>query len=333
MVKDIKNKNTLPVYFFHGEESFYIDYLSDLIEKGVLSDEEKAFNQTIVYASDVELTQVIQLCKEFPLGSEKKVVIIKEAQTYRENQWEIFDSYLSNIQQSTILVVNFKHKKFDKRKKVYKSLDKNKWIFESTKLYDNQVPNWISSQIDELGLTIDQKSIMMLAEFLGTDLSKIYNELKKLQIIVSETKKITPEIIEKNIGISKEYNVFELTKAFGRRDFLTCFKISNYLAKNEKENPLVMIIPQLFSYFSNLLLIHCLNDTSKSSVASALKINPFFADDYLTGFKNYKLKEVTKILEFIKIADLNSKGIGTTGNVNSLNILPELTYKILNYRT
>ena len=173
MVKDIKNKNTLPVYFFHGEESFYIDYLSDLIEKGVLSDEEKAFNQTIVYASDVELTQVIQLCKEFPLGSEKKVVIIKEAQTYRENQWEIFDSYLSNIQQSTILVVNFKHKKFDKRKKVYKSLDKNKWIFESTKLYDNQVPNWISSQIDELGLTIDQKSIMMLAEFLGTDLSKI----------------------------------------------------------------------------------------------------------------------------------------------------------------
>lgn len=316
----------------HGEESFYIDSLTDLIEQSVLTEEEKAFNQMVVYAKDVEMKELVSMCKEFPMASEHKVVIVKEAQIYKPNDWEYFEKYIENIQPTTVLVVNHKYKKLDKRKKLHKLLAKQNWIYESSKLYENQIPSWISSHCKQMNLSIDQKSIMMLIEFLGTELSKIDNELKKLKIIVSKSGEVTPEVIEKNIGISKDYNVFELTKAVGKREELKCYTIVEYFSKNEKENPMVLIVGQLFTYFSNLMLIHCLDENSPQTISKELKINYYFASDYLFAAKNYKLKEITKILEFIKEADLKSKGIGSTGMTTHGELLRELIFKILNSR-
>lgn len=327
IVRDIKSGNTKPIYFLMGAEPYYIDAISNYIEKNVLAEEEKGFNQMVLYGRDVTIEEIISNAKRYPMMAEKQVVIVKEAQDLSRSIDKL-ESYALQPQLTTVLVLCYKYKKLDKRKKVFKALQKSGILFESKKLYDNQVPDWIRRVLQGKGYTINPKAAQMLVEFLGTDLGKINNELEKLQLILQKGSEITPTHIEENIGISKDYNNFELRKAVGERDILKATKISRYFAQNPKDNPTVMTISLLYNFFSQLLQYHALADQSKFSVAKALKVNPYFVGEYLTAGKNYPMKKVSQVIALLREADVKSKGVGVT-NLPQGDLLKELLYKIM----
>ena len=273
LVTEIKNKKLKPIYFLMGEEAYYIDRISDFIEASVLAEEDRGFNQMVLYGRDVSVDDIVGNAKRYPMMAEYQVIIVKEAQDLSRTI-ENLAKYAENPQPTTVLVVNYKYKKIDKRKALYKTLKKTGVVYESKKLYENQVADWIRRVLSPKKYTISPKAAQMLVEFLGTDLSKINNELEKLQIILPEGTQISPDHIEENIGISKDYNNFELRKAVGERNAIKAHKIVNYFADNPKDNPMVVTVLLLFNFFSQLLHFHGLKDKSPRSVASALKINP-----------------------------------------------------------
>ena len=328
LVADIKSGNIKPIYFLMGEEPYYIDRISDFIEKNVLSEEEKGFNQMVLYGRDVTIEDIVSNAKRYPMMSERQVVIVKEAQDLSRTIEKLV-SYSENPQPTTVLVINYKYKKIDKRKALYKSLKKGNVVFESKKLYENQVAEWIRRILSPKGYSISPKASQMLVEFLGTDLSKINNELGKLQLIISKDTQITPEIIEENIGISKDYNNFELRKAIGDKDHLKAFKIVNYFADNPKDNPMVVTVSLLFSFFSQLLHLHGLHDKSSRAVASSLRINPYFVNEYLSAARNYPMKKVSSVIAILREFDVKSKGVGAN-SVPQGDLLKELLVRILN---
>ncbi|WP_128331536.1 DNA polymerase III subunit delta [Apibacter sp. HY039] len=329
LVKDIKNKKFLPIYFLEGEEPFYIDKISTLLEENVLNEDEKAFNQNIIYGTESDLDQIISLAKQFPMGSEKQLVIIKEAKGLAFDKSDTFENYIKNPQPSTVLAINYKYKSLDKRKSLTKLLNKQGYLFSSEKLYDNQVPAWIGSLCQSLGLDIDEKSKALLSEFLGTDLSRIDNEIHKIKLILGNSNKITPEIIERNIGISKEYNNFELRKAIVEKNLSQVYKIVDYFEKNPKANPIVLTFGTLISLFTNILIVHTLPIKTPQNIAKELRINPFFANEYLTAIKNYSLKKTTACIAFLRDADMKSKGVDVSSQATTKDILMEMLYKIL----
>jgi DNA polymerase III subunit delta len=329
LVKDIKNKKFLPVYFLQGDEPFYIDTLTNLLEENVLKDEEKAFNQNIIYGTESDLDQIISLAKQFPMGADKQLIIIKEAMGLPLDKSEAFENYIKNPQPSTVLVINFKYKSLDKRKSLTKLLTKQGYIFTSEKLYDNQIPAWIGSLCHASGLEIDEKSRILLAEFLGTELSRINSEVQKLKLVVGDSKKITPEVIERNIGISKEYNNFELRKAIIEKNIKQAYKIIDYFEKNPKANPIVLTFGTLINLFTNILIVHTLPIKTAPNIAKELRINPFFANEYLTAVKNYSLKKTTACIAYLRDADMKSKGVNVSSYATSKDILMEMLYKIL----
>lgn len=328
ILKDIKNKKFAPIYFLSGEEPFFIDQVSKAIESDVLTEDEKGFNQTILYGNDVEMADVLALAKQFPMGAERQVVIVKEAQ-HLSRSIDQLESYAENPQPSTVLVFNYKGKSLDKRKKLYKTLQKNSVVLETKRIYDNQIPDWIESTAKEMGMNLEAKSKFMMAESLGSDLGRIYNELQKLKIL-AETGNITPEIIQKNIGISKDYNNFELRNAIETRNAVKAFKIANYFSQNPKDNPLVVTLSILYQTFSNIIVYHTLSDKSQSNVAKELGLHPFFVKDAATAAKNYPLKKATRIISLLRETDVKSKGVGSTGNVSDGDLLNELLFKIFN---
>lgn len=325
VIKDIKNKKLHPIYFLSGDEPFYIDLISKTIEDEVLTEDEKAFNQNIIYGNDVEIDDVIAMAKQYPMGAERQVLIVKEAQ-HLTKKIEQLESYAENPQNSTVLVLNYKGKTLDKRKKLYKSIQKLGLVLEFKKLYDNQLPVWIQTVSSELGLTLSTKSQFLLAEFLGNDLSRIYNELQKLKVIVKDGK-ITPEVIEQNIGISKDYNNFELRNAVETKDAAKSLKIAKYFGENPKDNPLIVTLIILHQAFANIILYHVLQDKSQNNVAKEVGISPFFVKDLVIAAKNYPLKKATRIISLLREADAKSKGIGS--NTKDVEILNELLVKIL----
>ena len=260
LLTSFKRRDFKPIYFLMGEEPFFIDVLSNFLEKEVLSEDEKEFNQTIVYGKETNIDNIINLAKRYPIMSQYQLIIVKEAQHIKS--YDNLSYYLQNPQPSTILVFCYKYGTLDKRKKVATDIANIGVIYESKILYENQIPAWIVTEAKKSGLSIDVKAANMMAEFLGTDLERIKGEIEKLKIIVQESnsKIISPEIIERNIGISKDYNVFELQKALGKKDILMANQIANYFKKNKKYNPLVMILPVLFNFFSNILFYHSLPD-------------------------------------------------------------------------
>ena len=288
IVSDIKNGQFKPVYFLMGEEPYYIDKISEFIENNVLSEEEKGFNQMVLYGRDVAIEEISDNAKRFPMMAERQVVIVKEAQDLSRTIEKLV-SYVENPQLSTILVICYKYKTIDKRKKLYKAIKKDGLIYESKKLYENQVADWIRRVLSGKNYKIDTKAALMLVEFLGNDLSKISNELDKLMVILPINITITPKDIEENIGISKDYNNFELRKAIGERNVVSSNKIINYFSQNQKANPIVVTISLLNSFFTQILIYHSLQDKSKNSVARALKVNPYFVSDYITAAKNYPM--------------------------------------------
>lgn len=327
LVTDIKNRNLKPIYFLMGEEAYYIDKISDFIEASVLSEEERGFNQMVLYGRDVTIEDIASNAKRYPMMAEYQVIIVKEAQDLSRSI-EKLAAYAETPQPSTILVVNYKYKKIDKRKALYKTLKKTGVVYESKKLYENQVADWIRRVLSSQKYTISPKAAQMLVEFLGTDLSKINNELEKLQIILPKGTQISPEHIEENIGISKDYNNFELRKAVGERNAIKAYQIVNYFADNPKDNPMVVTVSLLFNFFSQLLHFHGLKDKSPRNVASALRVNPYFVNEYITAAKNYPMRKVSMVVSTLREFDVRSKGVGSNA-VPQGDLLKELLVRIL----
>ena len=326
IVYDIKKGNLKPIYFLMGEESYYIDKISDFIEETVLDEAEKGFNQQVMYGRDATIEDIVGAAKRYPMMAERQVLIVKEAQDLSRNIEKLV-SYAENPQPTTVLVLNYKYKKLDKRKKIYKVIAKSGLIFESKKLYENQVSDWIRRVLSGKKYQVEPKAAQMLVEFLGTNLSKISNELDKLMLILPEGTIINPTHIEENIGISKDYNNFELRKAVGEKNVVKANRIIAYFAENPKNNPLVMTISLLNSFFTQLLLFHSLDDRSKNSVAKMLGVNPFFVDEYFLAARNYPMRKVAQVIAFLRDADIKSKGVGA--NQTNEDVLKELLFKIL----
>ena len=327
IVSDIKNGNIKPIYFLMGEEPYYIDKISEFIEENILAEEEKGFNQLVLYGRDVAVEEISDSAKRFPMMSERQVVIVKEAQDLSRSIEKLV-SYVENPQPSTVLVICYKYKTIDKRKKLYKAIQKSGVIYESKKLYENQVGEWIRRVLSGKKYQIESKAALMLVEFLGNDLSKVSNELDKLMVVLPKESTITAKDIEENIGISKDYNNFELRKAVGERNVYKVNMIINYFAQNQKANPIVVTISLLNSLFTQILVYHSLSDKSKNNVARALKVNPFFVSDYITAAKNYPMRKVSQIIAFLREADVKSKGVGANA-LPSGDILKELMFKII----
>lgn len=328
IVNDIKAGNIKPIYFLMGEEPYYIDKLSEYIEQNVLAEEEKGFNQTVLYGRDVSIDDIVSTAKRYPMMADRQVVIVKEAQDLSRTIDKI-ESYVENPMETTVLVFCYKYKTLDKRKKVTKLLAQKGVVYESKKLYENQVGDWIKRVLAGKKYTIDPKANAMLVEFLGTDLSKINNELEKLRIILPQGTMIMPEHIEENIGFSKDYNVFELRKAIGERNQLRAYKIAENFAHNPKEYPLVMTTGLVFGFFIQLLKYHGLKDKNPKNVVAAIGVNPYFLKEYDLAVKNYPMRKVSQIVGALRDIDIKSKGVGANA-LSQSDLLKEMLYKIFN---
>ena len=327
LVAAIKKGDLKPIYFLMGEEAYYIDKISDFIEENVLDEAEKGFNQMVLYGRDVAIDDIVSNAKRYPMMAERQVVIVKEAQDLSRTI-EKLAQYAENPQPSTVLVLNYKYKKLDKRKALYKAINKVGVVYESKKLYENQVADWIRRVLSGQNYNISPKAAQMLVEFLGTDLSKIDNELNKLKIVLPEGTQITPEHIEENIGISKDFNNFELRKAVGERNVVKAHQIAKYFEDNPKDNPMVVTIALLFNFFSQLLHLHGMSDKNPRNVASALKVNPYFVNEYLTAARNYPMKKVSSVIGLLREYDVKGKGVGSNA-VPQGDLLKELLVRVL----
>jgi len=281
----------------------------------------------VLYGRDITIEDIVDNAKRFPMMAERQVIVIKEAQDLSRTI-ENLVSYVDNLQPSTVLVLCYKYKTIDKRKKLYKAIQKVGLVYESKKLYENQIADWIRRVLQGKNYKIEAKATLMLVEFLGTDLSKISNELDKLMVVLPVNSTITPKDIEENIGISKDYNNFELRKAVGEKNVLTVNRIINHFAQNQKANPMVMTISLLNSFFTQLLIFHSLKDKSNSSVARALGVSPYFVQDYTIAGKNYPMRKVSQVIGLLRDADIKSKGVGANA-IPAGDILKELLFKII----
>jgi DNA polymerase III subunit delta len=365
LISDLKNKVYHPVYFLMGEEPYFIDAVSGFIEKNVLDDSEKAFNQTVLYGGETNILQVIGEAKSYPMMSNYRVVIVKEAQNMKDlvpkekpeapsNQSVAgetsflsgahqrsrspqadrkagagpLEMYLNNPQKSTLLVFCHKYKTVDMRTAFAKAMSKRAVVMKSDKLYDSKIPAWVERFVKEKKYSIAPRASQLLMEFLGNDLGKIAMEIEKMMIGLPSPTQITAEHIQQFIGISKEYNNFELQDAIGRRDVLKANRILNYFASNPKNNPLVMTLALLGGFFSKLLVYHYMQDKSPNQVAAALKVNPFFVKDYVLAAGNYPSGKTINIISILRQYDLRSKGFEGNSTAES-ELLKEIIFKIM----
>lgn len=326
ILTNLKKKIYHPVYLLHGEEPYFIDQISDYIEDNVLTTEQKEFNQTVVYGKDTDVSQLISLTRQLPMGAPYQVVIVKEAQDIKNI--DKLERYFENPVSSTILVVNYKYKKPDKRKKYYLAAKKNGVVFESKQVYDNKIPGWITGYLKDKGYSINLKSAHLLNEFLGNDLGKITNEIDKMLINIPEKKDITEEDVENNVGISKDYNIFELQDAMGNRDIEKVNKIINYFGANQKEFGAIRVITMLYYFFQKVFLLHFIKNTSDKEIATKLSINPFFVRRYKQAARNYPTKKLSTIISYLRDYDLKAKGVNNV-SITDGELLRELAFKIL----
>jgi len=326
IIGNLQKKIYHPIYFLMGEETYFIDKISDYIADNVLTEAEKGFNQTVLYGKDIEPDTIMANARRFPMMANYQVIVVREAQNIKKI--EDLEPYAKNPLNSTILVINYKYKTLDKRKTFAKLIDQKGILFESKKIYDNQLPTWISSYLKSQGYTIAPQAAAMISEYLGADLSKVANELDKLIISLPEGTQITPDLVERNIGISKEFNVYELQNALGERDLLKANRIVNYFGANPSSNPVPVVISSLFSYFTKILNYHFLEDKSQNNVASALQVHPFFVKTYVSAAKNYNIKKLVEIVSILREYDMKSKGFGNNAS-SPADLQKEMVYKIL----
>mgnify|MGYP003118480895 CR=1 FL=1 len=327
IVADIKSGLIKPIYFLSGEEPYFIDQIADYIEDHVLDEADKGFNQVVLYGRDVTVEDIIGNAKRYPMMAERQVVIVKEAQELSRTIDKLA-AYVENPQPSTVLVICYKYKKLDKRKALGKALKKNGVHYESKKLYDNQVSDWLRRVLIDEGYHIQPKAAQILVDYLGTSLGKIKNELQKLMIVLPKGSEITPEAIEENIGISKDFNSFELRKAIAERDVVKAQRIAQYFIQNPKEHPIVLTMASLYGFFSNLIMYHGLPKKDKDTVSKTLGINPYFVGEYVTAARHYPMKKVSQAITLLRQADVQSKGVGASAHA-SQDILKEVLVKIM----
>lgn len=335
ILKDLKARKFKPVYLLHGEEPYYIDQIIHYMEDTVLNDMEKGFNQTVLYGKDTDMATILNAAKRYPVMSDYQLIVVKEAQDLKwgketegsSKEAEFVQSYFENPLPSTILVLGFKYANFDKRKRIFKSISKSGIVFQSDPVRDYKLAQWIEDLVAEKGYKIAPQAAALMAEYLGSDLSKISNEVEKLLLNITKEITIDTDLVQKNIGISKEYNVFELQKALATKNVLKCNQIINYFADNPKSNPMVMVMANLNAYFSKVLKYHYLQN--KHDAAKELGVNPFFVKDYEMAARNYNLNKVFDIISLLRTYDLKSKGVESTGNTTDGELLKELLFKML----
>lgn len=325
---DILQRRFKPIYLFMGDESYFIDALTESLVDSVLTESEKDFNMLTFYGVDSDVNLIISSARRFPMMSEYQLIIVKEAQNLAN--LELLDLYAKNPMPSTILVINYKHGTIDKRKALVKSILKTGEVFESKKLYENQIPAFIQSWLKEKGLSIDEKSAQMLTDYVGNDISKLIPQLQKLEVSLPEgERRITATLIERNVGISKDYNNFELQKAIISKDIVAANRIVDYFDKNPKENPMMATIAILFNYFSNLLECYWLPQKDEQSIMNALNMrSSYFVRDYMTGLRNYSAQKVMDIISDLRTFDARSKGVDNV-SASQGDLLKELVYRIM----
>lgn len=326
VLKELKAGKYRPIYLLMGEESYFIDEISDYIADNALQESERSFNQTVVYGKETTVADVISLAKRYPMMADRQVVIVREAQLLKSI--EDLEIYVSNPLESTVLVLCYKYKTYDKRKALAKQIAKKGIVFTSDKIRDYQIHDWILKYVNGIGLKINISTAKLIGDHLGTDLSKITNAFDKLQLILPKGAEVTPGVVQKNIGISKDFNVFELQTAIGQKDVLKVNQIISYFAKNPKDHPLVVLISSLYNYFSKILLFHVQTDKSDQKVAAELKVHPFFVKEYKQASKLYPVRKTVRIITYLREYDLKSKGIDNTSATDG-ELMRELMFKIL----
>lgn len=324
IIKEISSGNHKPVYFLQGDEPYFIDLIERFTTERILEDSVKGFDQTILYGRDADLTSVVNAAKRFPMMGKLQIISVREAQCYKD--FDVLIEYLKKPQFQTLLLFSFKGKKLDKR--ILKKFGQNAVIFESKKLYDNQVPDWIVNYVASKQLQISIKSAVLLSEFLGNDLAKIVNEITKLSITLPINTIITPDIIEQNIGISKEYNTFELSNALIHKDILKANRISNHFSENPKNYPLVLTLSMLYGLFSKIMSLYFIQSSNPDVIAKELGIKKYFLKDYQIGKRNYSKRKIFQIISLLNEYDLKSKGF-ENNSIKDEEILKELIFKIL----
>lgn len=312
---DIKAKKIKPIYFLQGEEPYFIDTLSKYIEDNVLTEAEKGFNQMTFYGRDVTIDDIVSNAKRYPMGADRQVIIVREAQDLSRSIENLLP-YVQNPQPSTVLVMCYKYKTLDGRTKLGKTIASIGVLFESKKMYDNQIPDWIKRVLAAKGFTIDQKASMMLVEFIGSDLSRINNELQKLQLILKPGQHISDAIIEENIGISKDFNNFELQSAIGALNYKKAFAIIQYFGQNPKNNPIVVTTGILNSFFSKIMIYH--GSANNSEAQKLMGVHPYFWKEYELAARNFNMKRASAAIHHIRKIDNKSKGIGSNATPSDL---------------
>lgn len=335
VIKDLKARKFKPLYLLQGEEPYYIDQVVDFMEAHVLNDGEKGFNQTVLYGKDTDMATILNAAKRYPMMSDYQLIIVKEAQDLKwaketegnSKDAEVVLSYFEKPLPSTILVLAYKYANFDKRKKIYKAIANNGLVFQSDPVRDYKLMPWIEELVKEKGYRIAPQAAALMAEYLGTDLAKIANEVEKLMLNISKDTMIQTDHIQKNIGISKEYNVFELQKALASRNVFKCNQIVNYFADNPKANPMVMVMANLAAYFTKILKYHYL--PNKNDAAKELGVSPYFIKDYELAARTFSHGKTFDIINILRDYDVKSKGLDSTGNTTDGELMKEMLFKIL----
>lgn len=328
IIAQIDKRTFAPMYFLCGEESYFIDLIVDHIENTVLPDADKDFNQSILYGLDTDMNTIVSAAKRYPMMAEYQVIIVKEAQVL--DKLDELADYLKNPLPSTLLVFAYKYKKLDKRKAVSKIIEKTACVFDSAKLKESQLPGFIQNYVKQKAYGIEHKACSLLIESLGNDLSKIANELNKLMLNIPKGNEITDKHIEYFIGISKDYNIFELQNALKLKNIFKAQQIVHYFADNPKEHPIQQVIPLMYSYFVKLLVYHNqVKKLTKSELSSKMGINPYFMTDYETLAKNYSYGKSVEIISILKEYDLKSKGVDSPASTSGGELLKEMIFKIL----
>ena len=327
ILQNLKKRIIHPIYLLEGEEPYYIDEISNYIEKNVLTDAEKGFNQSVFYGKDSSVVNIAESCLRFPMMAQRQVIIVKEAQSLAKI--ELLASYAEKPLASTVLVLNYKYKTLDSRTKLVKAIKKNGVVFTSDKIKEWKLPAWIDNYLAQRDFTITPQAAQLLTSYLGADLGKVANELNKLIIAVKNTNKITADHIEKNIGLSKEFNLLELQNALAEKNIFKANQIIQYFGANPTANPVQRTIPTLFGYFSNMFAYHFLKDKSESNVAAELGIHPFVAKNLIIAAKKYNPTKLYEIIGILREYDMKSKGYEVSTMVSTADLQKEMIYKIL----
>ena len=332
ILSKLKKGEFAPLYFLDGDESYYIDEISDFIENNLLPENQKSFNQVVLYGKDLTLPELMNHARRFPMMHDKQVVIVKEAQEMKEwkstTSLEILNKYLENIQESTVLVFCYKHKKINKNTAVYKKMAKVGVCFRSEKLRDYQLPKWLATYARTKNVKITEDATALMSEFIGTDLDRMTNEFDKILLNVDKSKvTIGVDHIKEYIGQSKEYDIFELSEAIATRNAFKAFRTINYFAENPKANPIFPIISYLYSYFTKLLLLHSASDRSDAALLKRLEVSPYMLKKYKLSSSHYSLGKIVACIGFLKEADLKSKGVGSPV-ISQSSILKDFLFRL-----